>query len=150
VLTPDDWEVWRRVRLEALAGAPEAFASTLSQWQSAPEDRWRQRLSAVPFNVVAVVDGMTVGQASGTELDAGRVELISVWVAPGARGTGVGDALIAAVKDYAGEAGANVVRLSVRRRNEPAIRLYERSGFVASDEPGDAPDEIRMDCPLRR
>jgi GNAT superfamily N-acetyltransferase len=107
VLSSDDWELWQDVRLRALADSPEAFGATLGEWQSADEDRWRQRLSAVPFNVVAVVDDEPVGQATGTQLDEEHlVELISMWVAPSARGSGVADALVAAVKDYAEEAGA--------------------------------------------
>ena len=149
ILTPDDWQLWRDVRLRALADAPGAFGSTLAAWKPAGEDRWRDRLTAVPFNVVAFVGDDAVGQASGTELDANqRVELISMWVAPSARGTGVGDTLIAAVKDYAHRAGARALRLSVRRNNERAIGLYARAGFVLADEPGDEPAELAMVCPL--
>ncbi len=150
VLSPEDWELWRDIRLRALADSPEAFGATLTEWQSADQDRWRQRLSAVPFNVVAVVSDEVVGQASGTPLDdEQRVELISMWVAPSARGSGVADALVAAVRDYAERAGAIAVRLSVRRFNERAIGMYERAGFVLADESGDEPAEIAMHRPLR-
>lgn len=150
VLSPDDWELWRGTRLRALADSPRAFGATLAEWQSADRDRWRQRLSAVPFNVVAVVRDETVGQASGTQLDGEqRVELISMWVAPSARGYGVADALVAAVREYAEQAGASAVRLSVRRDNERAIGMYARAGFVLADEPADEPAEISMLCPLR-
>lgn len=150
VLSPDDWELWRDIRLRALAESPEVFGSTLAEWQSADEDRWRRRLTAVPFNVVAVVGGMAVGQASGTQLDSEqRVGLISMWVAGSARGSGVADVLVAAVRDYAERAGAIAVRLSVRRFNERAIGMYERAGFLLADEAGDEPAEIAMHCPLR-
>ncbi len=150
VLSPDDWKLWSDVRLQALADAPEAFGSTLAEWSAANQDRWRQRLAAVPFNVVAFVDDVAVGQASGTHLVDERVELISMWVAPSARGSGLADALVAAVKDYATRVGARVARLSVRRNNDRAIDLYERTGFVHVDEPGDEPAEISMHCRLRR
>ena len=150
VLSPDDWELWRDTRLRALADSPDAFGSTLAEWRSADQDQWRQRLSAVPFNVVAVVGDEAVGQASGTQLDSEqRVELISMWVTPSARGSGVADELLAAVKDYAEGVGAVAVRLSVRRFNERAIGAYERASFVLADEPGDEPAEIAMHCPLR-
>jgi ribosomal protein S18 acetylase RimI-like enzyme len=146
VLSPDDWELWRDTRLRALADSPDAFGSTWAEWQFADEDRWRQRLAAVPFNVVAVVGDQAVGQASGTQLDGEqRVELISMWVAPSARGSGVADALLAAVKNYAERVGAIAVRLSVRRLNERAIGMYQRASFALADEPA----EIAMHCPLR-
>lgn len=144
VLASDDWRLWKEARLRALADAPEAFGSSLSHWEVADERRWRQRLTDVPFNVVAVEDGVAVGQASGTALDGGRVELISMWVVPSARGRGVADSLISAVAGYGRDVGARELRLSVRRDNQRAIRFYERVGFAVADEPGDEPAELVM------
>lgn len=147
VLLPDEWELWREVRLRALADAPEAFSSTTANWVNAEEGSWRQRLTEVPFNLVAIVNEVPVGQVSGTEV--GRecsVELISMWVDPCRRRTGVADALVTAVKNHARQAGANSVRLSVRRLNTRAIHLYERTGFVLAGQPGDEPGEIAMFC----
>ncbi|MDQ3484833.1 MAG: GNAT family N-acetyltransferase [Actinomycetota bacterium] len=96
-LSPDDWPVWRGLRLAALAEAPEAFGSRLADWlgEGDREGRWRDRLS-IPgsYNIVAMLDDQAVGMASGLPTaDDGVVELISMWVAPTAHGRGVGDAL---------------------------------------------------------
>lgn len=144
VLTSDDWPLWKQVRLGALADAPEAFGASLEHWEAADEQRWRQRLDDVPYNVVAVEDGIAVGQASGTAPEGDRVELISMWVAPEVRGGGIADALISSVADYGRGVGATEIRLSVRRANPRAIRVYERVGFVVVDEPGDEPAELVM------
>jgi hypothetical protein len=32
-LTPDDWSVWRSLRLSALAESPGAFGSRLADWR---------------------------------------------------------------------------------------------------------------------
>lgn len=147
VLLPEDWRLWREVRLVALADAPAAFGATLESWSGAgdSEERWRNRLEDVPFNLVAMDNDLPIGQASGTAMDeVGRVELISMWVSPSARGTGVADALIDAVAGFARDAGASGVRLSVRRTNERAIRSYVRNGFGHTDEPGDEPAELVM------
>jgi ribosomal protein S18 acetylase RimI-like enzyme len=88
-LSPDDWPQRRALRLDALREAPHAIGSTLAEWQGEgdAETRWRRRLTDVPFNAIATLDGAPAGMASGTQPDDdGSVELISMWVAPDARG----------------------------------------------------------------
>ncbi len=144
VLSVDDWQHWRALRLAALADAPEAFGSGLADWADADDDRWRARLRDVPLNVVADLHGEPVGQVSALIADdSGSVELISMWVAPRARGTGVGDALIGAVAGWANDVGATRVALNVKEANRAARRLYERHRFV-EDGAGSAADELRM------
>lgn len=125
----DDWSAWRAVRLAALSEAPYAFGSTLADWRDANEERWRERLRGVPYNVVVAIDGVDVGMASGFPED-GNVLLISMWVAPSARGHGVGDRLIESVTEWARELGVPAVDLDVVESNLPAIALYRRNGFV--------------------
>jgi GNAT superfamily N-acetyltransferase len=129
-LGPDDWRDWRELRLQALADAPFAFRSTLASWQDAGEERWRGRLTAVAYNLIAEVSGRPAGMASGSLEGDEPPELISMWVAPFARGTGVGTALIEAVARWAAAVRPGELRLQVIDGNEHAIRLYERSGFV--------------------
>lgn len=148
VLTPDEWESWRAIRLEALATAPYAFSSVHADWVDAPEERWRGRL-AVPgsHNVVAFVDAAPVGMATGVP-DRDAVELISMYVAPDARGTGVAGALVQGIEDWARTRRAERLCLDVREGNGAARRLYERHGLVvvgeAERESPDDPLELRM------
>ena len=146
VLSPDDWRAWRDLRLQALAEAPDAFGSTLAEWQDAGEERWRRRLHEVPFNAIVYVDEQPAGMVGATELDAaGTTDLISMWVAPAARGRGAGDALIAAVIAWAEQQGAVRVALDVVASNAPATSLYRRNGFAFVDETPDcAKCERRM------
>lgn len=136
-LTPDDWRLWRELRLLALEESPEAFGSRLADWQGAgdAEARWRARLESVALNVVALEGDEAVGMVSGID-DGDQVELISMYVRASARGTGVADTLIDAVVAWARERAAERVWLSVRVANEPAKRLYRRRGFA---EVGPAP-----------
>lgn len=149
VLEADDWPTWRSLRRAALADAPDAFGATLAQWTGAGdnEQRWRERLAAVAHNVVAELGGELVGMVSASAPADGDVELLSMWVAPPARGKGVGDALVAEVRRWAQEMGARRVLLDVRSANPHAIALYERHGFVdagPASEPGDPHPERRM------
>ncbi|HWG65327.1 MAG TPA: GNAT family N-acetyltransferase [Streptosporangiaceae bacterium] len=134
ILTPDDWALWRQLRLAGLAEAPSVFGSRLADWQGEGdrEERWRARLG-IPGarNVVAVLAGRPAGMASGVPAaDGCGAELISMWVAPHARGHGVGDQLIKAVESWARQVGAPALRLAVRPGNSHAIALYERHGFT--------------------
>jgi len=63
--------------------------------------------------------------------------LYSIAVAHGARGRGVGEALLAAVEDAALHRGARRMRLEVRHDNAAAMRLYERRGYARfAERPG--------------
>ncbi|KAF3398793.1 hypothetical protein DPV78_007025 [Talaromyces pinophilus] len=131
---PSEWELWKEQRLAALKEAPYAFGSKLAEWEDVPEQRWRARLS-IPnaCQFLAFLDGKAVGMVGGILADepgAEVVDLVSLWVAPAARGHGVGDALIAAVEEWARSIGAARLRLEVVVHNRPARGLYVRNGFV--------------------
>ncbi|MBM0240004.1 GNAT family N-acetyltransferase [Micromonospora sp. ATA32] len=149
-LTPEDWAIWRELRLAALAEAPYAFGSQLAGWQGEGdrEERWRARLS-IPnsYNALVVLDGELAGMASGVPTsEENVVELISMWVAPAARGRGVGDELVQAVERWARQAGTEALRLAVAEGNEAAIELYQQNGFADTGKFGDTmPDGVRRE-----
>jgi len=57
-------------------------------------------------------------------------ELKRMWIAPAARGLGLGRRLLLELEQHAGEAGVSVVRLETNRALDEAIALYRRSGYV--------------------
>jgi ribosomal protein S18 acetylase RimI-like enzyme len=138
VVTEDDWSAWRGLRLAALHDSPAAFGSTYDDWKDATESRWRQRLRGPnALNLVAEHDGSMIGMASGVPGDRPHtIELISMWVEPAARGTGVADTLIAAIEKWAAMR-AEELWLAVVPTNERAIAFYARYGFTPVDAPGD-------------
>jgi ribosomal protein S18 acetylase RimI-like enzyme len=148
VLSPDDWQVWRSLRLAALAEDSAAFGSALADWTGGAdvEQRWRGRLTAVHLNLVLTLDGRPAGMVSATTpRHDGAVELMSLWIAPFARGHGVGDAAIDSVIAWAGaEYGDAPVVVSVKTDNEPATRLYRRHGFRDAGPSPDDPTERLM------
>ncbi|MFF4191283.1 GNAT family N-acetyltransferase [Nonomuraea sp. NPDC001831] len=127
ILEPDDWPLWRELRLAALADAESAFGSTLADWQGDGdrEERWRGRLAMHgSHNVVAFFDGHPAGMAGGVPTEtADSVELVSMWVSPSARGRGVGHHLIREIERWATRRGAGTLRLSVKPGNAPATAL---------------------------
>lgn len=152
VVTDEDWPLWRDVRLAALADAPYAFTATLADWTRGGEATWRERLTLPGArNLVALLDGRPVGVARGVPEGDGIVGLHSVWVAPAARGRGVGDRLVSAVEAWARETGARTLRLGVLSGNTGAIALYERHGFAPAGDVvrDDASRELIMEKDLR-
>ena len=134
-LTVDEAPRLRAIRLRALADAPAAFGATLEEALSRPADTWAQQLRELP-SFVAVDDGVDVGmvrcQPDGTRADT--ASLISMWVAPAARRSGVGDALIDAAIEWARANGVSRLLLYVVDDNAPAIALYARKGFQPTGE----------------
>lgn len=142
----DEWQEFRDVRLASLREAPGAFGAAYADWVDADEERWRQRLVDVPLTLVARSGDGPVGVVCGS--DAGdRVELISMWVAPDLRGTGLAGRLVDQVVRWAASRGLPTF-LMVRDDNAAAIRSYTRAGFtdlgVPDGWPADEPVERRM------
>jgi predicted GNAT family acetyltransferase len=101
----------------------------------------------VPLNLVARRDGELVGMASGVLDGEEAAEVISMWVEPAARGSGVAAALVGAVVQWATAAGRTTY-LMVRSDNARAIAAYTRAGFVdlgtPPGRPSDEPPENKM------
>ncbi|MGB7320958.1 MAG: GNAT family N-acetyltransferase [Albidovulum sp.] len=131
-ISPEEAALWRRIRLEALSTAPDAFSAPLSDWQDRPIADFAAQVAANP--VFLAFDGsVPVGSISWMRDDeiAGRGWIYAVFVSPGARGRGIGQALIAAVLTDADAAGMTELWLEVGGQNTPAISAYGRAGFVA-------------------
>lgn len=136
-VTPDDWELFRRLRLAALVDAPLAFGSTYEREADRSESEWRGRLAwthGVRF--VAYADDEPVGIAGVYLRHEGRdvlgpvPELVSMWVDPAHRSAGVGRALVDAAASWVVHRGLEELRLMVSADNPDAERFYERIGFV--------------------
>jgi len=144
----DDWERFRSARLASLSESPEAFGSRYADWVDAPAERWRSRLTQVPLTLLASDGTRDLGVVSGQPAGAEWVELISMWVAPEARGTGLAGELIRAVVDWAAARGMSTC-LMVRNDNVRARTAYERAGFVDTGVPEgwpiDEPPERRLE-----
>ncbi len=133
----------RSVRLRALGDAPDAFARTLAEEEAQAPEFWLKWLTnPQAATLLATLDDEDVGIVVGAlfpERD-GAAGLFAMWVAPEARGSGVGDRLVDAVVDWARAGGYARVVLEVGDTNVPAIRLYERKGFQPTGRTGTLPE----------
>ena len=135
--TMEEWQVLRDIRLDALRDAPNAFGSTYAEQVASVEADWRRRLSrgGTFFAYVPEVNGdEPTGLVGAFQGNPGTVELVSLWVRPHARGLGVGEALVAAVVDWARARNARSVHLWLTETNRHARILYERCGFWPTHE----------------
>ena len=80
---------------------------------------------------VAQAPGQPVAGLAAWQLAAGEASLYTLTVAPEARRTGAGSALLRRSLEALRGEGAEVAFLEVRASNAGAIALYEQAGFVA-------------------
>lgn len=125
-----DGQRLRAIRLRALRDEPDAFGSTFEDIEARSPESWdRDVVEIAAF--IATKGGRDIGLVRGTRhdtcSDAGY--LISLWVEPESRRSGVGSALVDAVVGWAQSHGLERLFLDVGERNGRAIGLYTRKGF---------------------
>ena len=143
------------MRLLALADAPDAFGTTLTEESALPEDAWRQRLVGGSRRTLLAWhpafhpgDGVAhampagialVGPVPGDPVVVGDHGVYGLFVVPEARGTGIGEVLLAEAARIARGAGAARLVLDVGDHNTPAQGLYHRFGFRRTGRVGSLP-----------
>jgi putative acetyltransferase len=134
---PEDAEALVRLA-EAVSSEPEGWLiSANGEWRSVGDERrYLKALRRYPNAAVLVAErsnGAIVGRLSlarDTHPASAHVADLGLMVAKDARGHGVGRALLQAAVDWSTDAAIRKLELHVFPWNEPAIRLYERFGFV--------------------
>jgi ribosomal protein S18 acetylase RimI-like enzyme len=133
-LGADEADLLRSLRLRALGDAPMAFGSTLAReegYAPAQWERWAAASASGEHQVIFIAEP-ACGMASGVidDDDPALAHLYAMWVAPEARGTGAGTALLDAVLAWAADRGAQRLTTSVTDGNAAAAALYARAGFA--------------------
>jgi ribosomal protein S18 acetylase RimI-like enzyme len=84
---------------------------------------------------IAERDGQPIGFSSlEVEAGMGRAKLHKLYLLPEFHGKGIGKGMLEHVKAVAAAGGAKEVYLQVNKRNQRAIKAYQRSGFRISKE----------------
>jgi GNAT superfamily N-acetyltransferase len=132
-----DIEAFITLRRETLADSPRAFSASPEGDPGQDPVFVRQMMSRPEIEVVfgAFRQGELVGTATVHRFErskeAHEAVLWGMYVRPGARGRGLGAALLAAAIDHARTLdGVTDLHLSVADTAMAARRLYERAGFV--------------------
>ena len=127
---PDDWQVYRDIRLRMLQEAPDAYGSSYAYEAGFAESVWRQRAGNQMLFLATDRGVALVGTATGLEGRDGTVDVVAMYVAPEARGQGCAVLLLDAVAAAARERGARRLVLLVTAGNRAASRCYTRYGFL--------------------
>jgi L-amino acid N-acyltransferase YncA len=125
-LRKEDWPAVAAIWADGIATGNATFETEVPSWDEF--DRTR-----LPEHRLVAVDGDLVGWAaltptSSRDCYAGVTEN-SVYVAAGARGRGVGHALLDALLAGADAAGIWTVQTSIFPENEASVALHLRVGF---------------------
>jgi GNAT superfamily N-acetyltransferase len=135
-LAREEWSLLRDLRLAALVDAPDQFGETSLMALQRSVEEWTALTSSdtsgsASDTHIAEVDGAAVGMAFAIQdrTDAATGRIGGMWVAPDARGHGIGMALVRAVIDWSRSRGMQRVRLWVVP-STAADELYRRAQFI--------------------
>lgn len=141
---PDEVDLFRRIRLEALRAEPSVYASSAEDWERLSPDEWRARL-AEPVVVALAGDG-PVGVMGLMRQRASRMAhrgtLVMAYVRADRRGGGIASALLDALGQEALAQGVVQLELAVSAENQAAVGFYRRRGFA---ECGRIPGGFRIE-----
>jgi ribosomal protein S18 acetylase RimI-like enzyme len=133
LLAPEDFALWKALRLEALAAHPPAYNGSFEEESVKSDGVW---ISELQTNRVFfyMVDGQSAGMAgyyaSGQKKKSHQGIVFTVYVRPEFRGRGIMDWLLQALAYHARDHGVEQLHLGVDVHGDAAIRCYERNGFA--------------------
>jgi phosphinothricin acetyltransferase len=126
-MRPSDWKAVRRIYLEGIATRQATFEEKAPSWRE-----WNESHRRKPRLVAAangrVVAWAAVSPVSGRSVYAGVAE-VSVYVAAGTRGHGIGRTLLFELVRAAEEAGIWTLQAGIFPENVASLAIHRRCGF---------------------
>jgi len=125
-MTSDDWPAVRAIYEQGLASGVGSFETAVPSWE-----QWTA--ARLPHSRLVARDGVAIGWAALSPVSqracyAGVAEA-GVYVAAGARGRGVGRALLEALIESAESNGIWTVQAATIAANAASLALQARCGF---------------------
>ena len=164
VLGRDEWQLYREVRLAALADAPESFVGRYDDEAAREEQFWHERMGRAT-RIIAERDGEPVGLVGlGLHDDpddpeaADAAEVFGLWTSPAVRGQRVARGLVSIAAQRAAADGHRLLYYWAISDNASAVGFASSFGFrptskrrpvrVAEGESAKDADEVAMVLPL--
>lgn len=142
-LNPDDWRLYRQIRLESLQAEPQAYSSSFGEVSQRPDSHWQERLietqqGSQSWLLFAKENDRIIGMVGAyRSVTSGVVEIISLYVTIRNRQKGAGRALLEAILAEISQASdIRKACLTVNSEQAAAVALYRESGFQVTGETG--------------
>ncbi len=139
----EDWEDYKKIRLEAIEKNPEAFAldpENLRQEIYKRDRQWKETLKDPNVMVFLLREGKDAKGLAITkhkpDIEEGFWRIYHVYVSASLRGKGAGEKLMTEALEKIKERGGKKVWLNIMGNPEqsPARNLYQKLGFIKSKE----------------
>ena len=149
---PEDWELLKEIRLRGLLDSPDAFCVTYDEAVGYDDEVWIHRSSADPqygesASFLALDGEEPVGHAVGVLCDEHRLDVVSVFVIPSHRGTGIAQELMQMVEEWGRARGAGCAVLDVEASNRRAGSFYEHLGYAPTGRRETYPGRVWLHRP---
>ena len=144
-----EWEVFRDLRLRALKDDPDSFRTLYEERIDAPDEEWRESFQRVLDDDRMVTFFAETDQPAGMSFARvvdGQLQIFGMWVAPDARGQGLGRALLDAAFLWGKVRGAASARLAVTIGNDAGESLYAKAGFEPTGETEPLREGSELSC----
>lgn len=136
-LSPDRWQEYKAIRVEAIKSDPQAFGRSLEQTNAETDEFWQNRLAEVErgesYLFFARFDHAIIGMMGAyfPKNKADTAHIMAVFVKPEFRNMGVAtkllEHLIAVLKS---DVRVATIELAVSIDQVEAFNLYKKFGFV--------------------
>lgn len=122
--------IWRACYIPMIGEAQVAY---MLDWMYGEEEIRRQVLAGVDWRMVDMA-GTLVGYLALTWDSVKRdLELNKLYLDPSFHGQGLGQEMLAFVKERARALGGGAVKLRVNKANAAALAAYRRAGFTVTE-----------------
>lgn len=131
VLTPEDWNIWKQFRLDALKNSPDSFGSSYEEELNWSDSDFRDGLNKNTI-LGSFIDGTLVASVAFYRLNGSKTKhrgvIWGMYTEPKYRGQGVASALIQTIITHA---KSHVIQLHLTcvTNNLRAIKFYHKHGF---------------------
>lgn len=129
ILTPDDWQKLKTIRLEGWTTDPQAFWGDRKLEENGFEEYWHGLLTDPERLYVGIEENDKLVSIAGTRMEDGKCILMAVYTSVTARGRGLSKQLVHMCIDEVKKKGYSQISLYVTEGQEAAIGMYTNMGF---------------------